>query len=92
MSYITWADLNTTDDYYLQCKLDLTGVPMVTLHTWTRLGCAAKCSSHTSCRAWDYSEQKQCHLFTDIDTCREGLIQVWVGKFLHLYFNDCLYM
>ena len=72
-------------DLYIQHNLDLTSAMKVTLHTWTRLSCAAKSSSHTSCQAWDYSDQKLCHLFTDIDTCKEGLGQVWVCKYLRVY-------
>ena len=96
MGYITGADLTATSDLYIQRNLDLTGATKVTLHTWTRLGCAGECSSHTSCRAWNYSDQKQCHLFTDVYMCREGLDQVWVGKYLpiyiyiYIYDNDCL--
>ena len=85
MGYITAAYLTIISDLYIQRNLDLTGVTNVTLHTWTRLGCAGKCSSHTSCQAWDYSDQKLCHLVTDIDTCKEGLVQVWVGKYLRVY-------
>ena len=84
MGYITAAYLSIISDLYIERNLDLTGSSKVILHTWTRLGCAAKCSSHTSCQAWDYLDQKLCHLYTDIDMCSEGLVQVWVGKYLHV--------